>query len=90
MTGTIPRGVHLFNFPRGEFYNTLNGTVAHHVDGTMTYTMEVASAYNPEGGYTIVAEFTAPMSWDEWMAQPGAHSYKSIAVWATTPPGNTP
>ena len=75
--GYDPRGVHLFNFPRGEFYNTLNGTVAHHVDGTMTYTMEVASAYNPEGGYTIVAEFTAPMSWDEWMAQPGAHSYKS-------------
>ena len=75
--GFAPHGVHLFNFPRGEFYNTLNGTVAHLVDGTMTYTMEVASADNPNGGYTIVSEFSAPMSWDEWMAQPGMHSYKS-------------
>ena len=75
--GFAPHGVHLFNFPRGEFYNTLNGTVAHLMDGTMTYTMEVASADNPNGGYTIVSEFSAPMSWDEWMAQPGMHSYKS-------------
>jgi len=75
--GFAPHGVHLFNFPRGEFYNTLNGTVAHLVDGTMTYTMEVASADNPNGGYTIVSEFSAPMSWDDWMAQPGMHSYKS-------------
>lgn len=75
--GFAPHGVHLFNFPRGEFYNTLHGTVAHHHDGTMTYTMEVASADNPDGGYTIVTEFSAPMNWDEWTAQPGAHSYKS-------------
>jgi hypothetical protein len=75
--GFAPHGMHLFNFPGGEFYNTLAGTVAHNVDGTMTYTMELASAQNPAAGWTVVAEFSAPMSWMEWVDQPGAHSYKS-------------
>jgi hypothetical protein len=75
--GFAPHGMHLFNFPGGEFYNTLAGTVAHNVNGTMTYTMELASAQNPNAGWTVVAEFSAPMNWTEWVDQPGAHSYKS-------------
>ena len=75
--GFASHSVHLFNFPGGEFYNTISGTVAHNVDGTMTYTMHVVAQNNPNAGWTIVAQYSAPMDWDEWMAQPGQHSYKS-------------
>jgi len=75
--GFAPHGMHLFNFPGGDFYNTLSGTVAHHVDSTMTYTMELVSADNPDAGWTVVTEYTAPMSWADWTGQPGVHSYKS-------------
>jgi len=75
--GFASHSVHLFNFPGGEYYNTVHGTVAHNVDGTMTYHLEVVAQNNPNAGWTIVTHYAAPMNWDEWVAQPGAHSYKS-------------
>ena len=72
-----PMSVHLYSFPGASMYNTLHGTVAHHVDGTMTYSMEVVAMNNPNAGWTMTLRYSAPMSWEEWIDQPGAHSYKS-------------
>ena len=67
----------LFNFPGSEFYTTIEGRVANNVDGTKTYTMTVVSSDNANAGWEITNNYGAPMSWDEWLAQPGSQSYKS-------------
>jgi hypothetical protein len=67
----------LFNFPGSEFYTTIEGRVANNVDGTKTYTMTVVSSDNENAGWEITNNYGAPMSWDEWLAQPGSQSYKS-------------
>ena len=67
----------LFNFPGSEFYTTLEGRVANNADGTKTYTVKVVSTENSNAGWTITNHYGAPMSWEDWIAQPGAQSYKS-------------
>ena len=67
----------LFNFPGSEFYTTIEGRVANNVDGTKTYTMTVVSSDNDEAGWEITNNYSAPMSWEDWIAQPGSQSYKS-------------
>ena len=67
----------LFNFPGSEFYTTVEGRVANNTDGTKTYTMTVVSTENPNAGWTITNHYGAPMTWTEWLAQPGLQSYKS-------------
>ena len=69
--------VRLFNFPGSEFYTTIEGRVANMVDGTKTYTMTVVSSDNPNAGWEITNHYGAPMTWEEWIAQPGNQSYKS-------------
>tara|TARA_B110000003_G_scaffold43863_2_gene41358 strand:- start:6561 stop:11318 length:4758 start_codon:yes stop_codon:yes gene_type:complete len=75
--GDAPTSMELFNFPGAEAYVTLSGAVAHMVDGTMTYTMEVVAIDNPNAGWTVEAHYSAPMDWEAWTAQPGTHSFKS-------------
>lgn len=72
-----PHSMHLFNFPGADFYNTVDGTVAHNVDGTMTYTLEVVASNNPNAGWSLELHYSEPLTWEEWIAQPGAQSYKS-------------
>jgi len=67
----------LFNFPGSEFYTTVEGQVANNVDGTMTYTMTFVSTENSNAGWTVTNHYGAPMTWEEWIAQPGSQSYKS-------------
>jgi hypothetical protein len=67
----------LFNFPGSEFYTTVEGRVANNTDGTKTYTVTVVSTENSNAGWTITNHYGAPMSWEDWIAQPGAQSYKS-------------
>ena len=67
----------LFNFPGSEFYTTIEGRVANNVDGTKTYTMTVVSSDNDQAGWEITNNYSAPMSWEDWIAQPGSQSYKS-------------
>jgi hypothetical protein len=43
----------------------------------MTYTVTVVSTENENAGWEIVNEYGAPMTWQEWIDQPGAQSYKS-------------
>ena len=75
--GDAPTSMELLNFPGSNAYVTLNGAVAHMVDGTMTYTMEVVAIDNPNAGWTVEAHYSAPMDWEAWTDQPGTHSYKS-------------
>ena len=75
--GDAPTSMELLNFPGYNAYVTLNGAVAHRVDGTMTYTMEVVAIDNPNAGWTVEAHYSAPMDWEAWTDQPGTHSYKS-------------
>ncbi|MGB1481613.1 MAG: T9SS type A sorting domain-containing protein, partial [Flavobacteriales bacterium] len=67
----------LFNFPGSEFYTTVEGRVANNTDGTKTYTVTVVSTENSNAGWTVTNHYGAPMSWEDWIAQPGAQSYKS-------------
>ena len=67
----------LFNFPGSEFYTTIEGRVANNVDGTKTYTMTVVASDNDAAGWEITNNYSAPMSWEDWIAQPGSQSYKS-------------
>ena len=75
--GDAPTSMELLNFPGSNAYVTLNGAVAHMMDGTMTYTMEVVAIDNPNAGWTVEAHYSAPMDWEAWTDQPGTHSYKS-------------
>ena len=75
--GWSPHTVHLFNFPGADFYNLMEGAVSHNVDGTMTYYLNVVAQDNPNAGWTMELQFSEPMDWFEWEAQPGNHSYKS-------------
>lgn len=67
----------LFNFPGSEYYTTVEGRVANLVDGTMTYTVTVVATDNPDAGWTITNRYAPPMTWQEWVDQPGLQSYKS-------------
>ena len=67
----------LFNFPGSEYYTTVEGRVANLVDGTMTYTVTAVATDNPNAGWTITNRYAPPMTWQEWVDQPGLQSYKS-------------
>ena len=67
----------LFNFAGSEFYTTVEGRVANHYDGTKTYTVTVVSADDANAGWDIELSYGQFMTWQEWIDQPGAQSYKS-------------
>ena len=67
----------LFNFAGSEFYTTVEGRVANHYDGTKTYTVTVVSADDANAGWDIEMNYGQFMTWQEWIDQPGAQSYKS-------------
>ena len=72
-----PHSMRLFNFAGSEYYTTLEGRVAKHVDGTMTYTMTVVATDDPDAGWTLTNRYAAPMTWQAWVDQPGLQGYKS-------------
>jgi hypothetical protein len=72
-----PHSLRLFNFAGAEFYTTVEGRVANNSDGTKTYTMTVVASDNANAGWTITNHYGAPMTWQEWIDQPGNQSYKS-------------
>ena len=67
----------LFNFSGSEFYTTVEGRVANNVDGTTVYTVTVVSTEDAEAGWDLELHYGAFMTWQEWLDQPGAQSYKS-------------
>ena len=67
----------LFNFAGSEFYTTVEGRVANHYDGTKTYTVTVVSTEDANAGWDLELNYGAFMTWQEWIDQPGAQSYKS-------------
>ena len=67
----------LFNFAGSEFYTTVEGRVANHYDGTKTYTVTVVSADDADAGWDIELSYGQFLTWQEWIDQPGAQSYKS-------------
>jgi hypothetical protein len=69
--------VRMFNFPGDEFYTTLDGMVTTYADGTRHIEMTAVAASNPNAGWTVVADFSSDMTWDEWSGQEGNHSFKS-------------
>ena len=67
----------LFNFAGSEFYTTVEGRVANHYDGTKTYTVTVVSTEDASAGWDLELSYGQFMTWQEWIDQPGAQSYKS-------------
>jgi len=72
-----PHSARLFNFAGDEFYVTESGTMTTLPDGTRNLNLVVASANNPDAGWTFNMNFGAGMDWAAWQAQPGNQSYKS-------------
>jgi hypothetical protein len=72
-----PHSLRLFNFAGAEFYTTVEGRVANNSDGTKTYTMTVVASDNANAGWTVTNHYGVPMTWQEWIDQPGNQSYKS-------------
>ena len=69
--------IRMFNFPGDEFYTTLEGLVSTYSDGTRHIELTAVSSANPNAGWTVIADFSADMTWDEWSGQEGYHSFKS-------------
>ena len=67
----------LFNFAGSEFYTTVEGRVANNVDGTTVYTVTVVSTEDANAGWDLELHYGEFMTWQEWLDQPGAQSYKS-------------
>jgi hypothetical protein len=69
--------IRMFNFPGDEYYTTLEGLVTTYSDGTRHIELTAVSSANPNAGWTVIADFSADMTWDEWSGQEGYHSFKS-------------
>ena len=67
----------LFNFAGSQFYTTVEGHVANHYDGTKTLTVTVVSTEDANAGWDLELNYGAFLTWQEWIDQPGAQSYKS-------------
>ena len=72
-----PHSVRMFNFPGDEFYTTIDGMVTTYLDGTRHVEMTTVASSNPNAGWTVIADFSADMTWTEWDGQAGYHSFKS-------------
>ena len=79
-TGHDPHNLRLFSLPGigTEMYADVTGSglISNNVDGTWSLTQEVMSIDGSGGGWIIEMTYSAAMDWDEWQAQPGAHTYK--------------
>ncbi|MEY5044257.1 MAG: hypothetical protein RJA19_1484, partial [Bacteroidota bacterium] len=71
-----PHSLRLFNFPGGEFYQSVEGVVTNLANGGWTLTQTLVSETNPTAGWTLQVTYGPGYTWEEWVALPGPQGYK--------------
>jgi hypothetical protein len=71
-----PHSLRLFNFPGGEFYQSLEGVVTHLENGGWVLNQTLVSEVNPEAGWTLQVTYGPGYTWEQWLALPGPQGFK--------------